>query len=290
MRPAKARGIFPVVNTAIMVIIILICLFPILYILCRSVSSGAAIANGKVFLLPVGFNMESYKGILAQPGFLRSYANTLLYTAVGTVFTLAVTALCAYPLSKTALLGRKFFMAMFIGTMFFSGGLIPSFVLITHLKMTDTIWALVVPAAFNQFYIILAMGAIQGLPGDLEESAALDGLNPWQILIWIIIPLCVPVFATIALFTALGIWNDWFTPMIYITSNQKQPVMLVLKNIITGGSITTGNFTGGGPNANINSSSLKSAAIVVVMLPITAIYPFVQRFFTKGMLIGSIKG
>jgi putative aldouronate transport system permease protein len=209
---------------------------------------------------------------------------------VGTVFTLIVTALCAYPLSKPWITGRKFFMMLFVFTMFFGGGLIPNFVLISRLGLVNKIWALVLPGAFNQIYIILALGSMQGLPPELEESAALDGLNPWQTLLRIVLPLSKPIFATVALFTALGIWNDWFNPMLYLNSNEKYPVMLLLKNIITGGEITTGNFTAMGPNTNINAASLKSAAIILVMAPITAIYPFVQRYFVKGMLIGSLKG
>lgn len=287
----KPVELFDIFNAIFMLIFIMICLFPILFVLARSMSSSVAISAGQVFLWPVGFNLYSYTGIVQQPNFLPAYLNTILYTVVGTAFTLIVTVLAAYPLSKMWLTGRKLFMFLFIITMFFNGGLIPNFILISRMGMLNTMWAIVVPIAFSQFFIILAMGSIQGLPGELEESALMDGINPWQILFYIIIPLIKPAISTIALFTALNVWNDWFTPMIYLHTNNMFPIMLVLRNIIAGGEITVATLDGvGGPNINVNAVSLRSAAIVLVMLPVTLLYPFLQRFFEKGMLIGSIKG
>jgi putative aldouronate transport system permease protein len=294
MTVQKRIQAFDVFNHLLMVLIMAICLLPILFVVARSMSSGTAINAGRVFFWPVEFNLSSFRSILAQPNFLISYRNTVIYTVLGTTFTLAVTCLAAYPLSKMRLTGRKVFMFFFIVTMFFNGGLIPNFVLITSLGLLNTMWALVIPPAFSQFYIILMMGSIQALPGELEESAVMDGLNPWQTLLFIILPLIKAALATVALFGALVFWNDWFTAMIYMHSNVRFPVMLLLRNIMLGGDITAAHVDmgGGGSGAGgfLNVVSLRSAAIVLVMLPIIFLYPFLQRFFAKGMLIGSIKG
>ena len=276
-----------------MLVVMAICIFPFLHVFSRSVSNSDAVMSGKVLLLPVGFDLINYKVTVMHSGFFTAYKNTIIYTAVGTAITLFVTALCAYPLSKTRVFGRKIFMMLFIVTMFFNGGLIPNFILINKLGLSDKIWAIVLPGAFNQFFIILAMSFMQGIPVELEESAAVDGLNPIKTLIQIILPLSKPVFATIALFSAVGIWNDWFTPMIYLSSNDKYPIMLLLRNIITGGDVTSANAlttTSIGPGVNLNEASLKSAAIILVVLPIITIYPFVQKYFVKGAMIGSLKG
>ena len=290
--PRKKRiECFDIVNYILMTVFLMICLYPIFFTIARSMSSGVAINNGDVFLWPVGFNLDSYIGIMDHPNFLRSYINTSIYTVLGTLFTLIITALVAYPLSKLWLTCRKAFMIPFIITMFFAGGLIPNFILISRLGLLNSLWAIVLPISFNHFFIILAMGAMQAIPTALEEAAAIDGLNSWQILFYIILPLSKPVFITIGLFTALNIWNEWFTPMIYLHSNDKLPIMLVLRNIITGGDVTTANFaTVTGPNVNVNSASLKSAAIILAMLPIAVIFPFAQKFFAKGAVVGSLKG
>ncbi|MCL2421046.1 MAG: carbohydrate ABC transporter permease [Defluviitaleaceae bacterium] len=284
--------IFDIFNHILMVLLIAVCILPIVFVFARATSSGQAINAGRVIFWPVDFNLYSFRSILDHPNFLVSYRNTILYTFLGTTFTMFITCLAAYPLSKMWLTGRKFFMFFFILTMFFNGGLIPNFVLITTLGMLNTMWALVVPLAFSQFFIILAMGSVQGLPAELEESAIMDGLNPWQTLFFIILPLIKPALATIALFASLNFWNDWFNAMIYLHSNTRFPVMLLLRNIMMGGDITAAHLDagGGGPGSFLNVVSLRSAAIILVMLPITALYPFLQRFFVKGMLIGSIKG
>jgi len=271
----------------------MICIFPFFYLFARATSDTNAIWNGRVFLWPVGFQLDNFRGVIEYVGFFDAYRNTILYTATGTVIVLVLTSLCAYPLSKKRLVGRGLFMVFFIGTMFFNGGLIPNFILVSRLGLTNSLWALVLPIAFNHFYIILVMGSIQGIPAELEEAAAIDGMNPFFILIRIILPLCKPVLATIALFSSLYIWNDWFSPMIYLHSNEKFPVMLLLRNIIMGVDATMagmGALIGIGPNLKMNTASLKSAAILLTVLPITAIYPFVQRYFVRGMTLGSIKG
>ena len=285
--------VFSIVNTIIMLMVIVLCVFPFFYLFARATSDTNAIWNGQVFIWPVGFHIENFRGVVEYVGFFNAYKNTIIYTVTGTALTLTVTALCAYPLSKTHFIGRGIVMVLFIGTMFFNGGLIPNFILVSKMGLTNSMWALVLPITFNHFYIILVMGSIQAIPLELEEAAAIDGMNPFMILYSIILPLCKPVLATVALFCSLNIWNDWFSPMIYLHSNEKFPIMLLLRNIIMGIDATMAGMNamiGIGPNLKMNSTSLKSAAIILTVLPITAIYPFVQRYFVQGMTLGSIKG
>ena len=285
--------IFNACNGFVMIVIIALCLFPFFYLFARATSDTNAIWAGKVFLWPVGFQLDNFVGVVQYVGFFNAFRNTIFYTATGTALTLLITSLCAYPLSKKRFVGRGFFMLFFIVTMFFNGGLIPNFILVSRLGLTNTMWSICLPVTFNHFFIILAMGAMQAIPLELEEAAAMDGLNPVNTLILIIIPLCKPMLATIALFCSLNIWNDWFSPMIYLHSNEKFPVMLLLRNIIMGIDATMagmGALVGIGPHLKMNSTSLKSAAILITVLPITAVYPFVQRYFVRGMTLGSIKG
>jgi putative aldouronate transport system permease protein len=289
---SAADKVFIVCNAIFMILVIMLCVFPFFYLFARATSDTNAIWSGRVFVWPVGFHLENFRGVVEYVGFFDAYLNTIIYTATGTVLTLIITALCAYPLSKKKFVGRAVFMVLFVGTMFFNGGLIPNFILISRLGLTNSMWALVLPITFNHFFIILLMGSIQAIPQELEEAAAMDGMNPFNILIRILLPLCKPVLATISLFCALNIWNDWFSPMIYLHSNEKFPVMLLLRNIIMGIDATMAGMNalvGVGPNLKMNSTSLKSAAILLTVLPITAIYPFVQKYFVQGMTLGSIK-
>jgi putative aldouronate transport system permease protein len=295
IKKSFADKTFVFFNTCLMVFVIFACIFPFFYVFARSASSTLAVMSGDVVFWPKEFHLENYANIIAWQGFFRSYANTILYTSVGTAFTLLVTILTAFPLSKKYFIGRKFFMVIFIVTMFFGGGLIPNFILITRLKLANSMWAIVLPPAFNHFFTILAMGSMQAIPIELEEAAAIDGMHPVMILVRIILPLCKPVMATVALFAALNFWNDWFTPMIYLHTNVLHPVMLVLRNILAGAEANMAQMGLGGAQGmmsqgRVNSIGLRNAAIIVTAVPITVIYPFVQRYFVQGMTLGSIKG
>jgi len=278
-----------------MLLVIMVCIFPFFYVFARSSSSSMAVTSGAVVFLPIGFHLENYVSILTFQGFFRSYGNTVLYTAIVTTFVLFITVLVAFPLSKKYFLGRKTFMVFFILTMFFGGGLIPNYILISQLNMSNSIWAIVLPPAFNHFFIILTMGSIQAIPIELEEAAAIDGMHPFMILIRIILPLIKPVLATVALFAALNFWNDWFTPMIYLHTRALHPVMLMLRNIMNGAEANMAQMNLGGAQGmmsqgRINQIGLRNAAIIVTAVPITVIYPFLQRYFVRGMTLGSLKG
>jgi len=271
----------------LMGIVLVMCLTPFLYIIATSLSSPEAIINGKVFIIPRGLNTQAYRQIFSYPNFFHAYGNTIFYTVFGTMIALCMTTLFAYPLSKTWLKGNKLVMKLVIFSMFFSGGLIPNYLLISSLHLTNTRWAILLPFCINQFNLILLINFFKSIPSDIEEAAIIDGLGYGGILLRIVLPLSGAGLATIALYTAVFFWNDWFNSLIYLKSTQF-PVMLFLRNIVNGTTMLGGE--GGSADKGALSLSIKSAVILVSTLPIIMIYPFVQRFFVKGVMVGSVKG
>lgn len=272
---------------AVMVLMLLACVLPFLYIIAMSFSSSEAILNGRVSLFPVGFNVESYQQIFAYPNFFRAYRNTIFYTAAGTAIALSMMVLFAYPLSKTHLKGQKFVMKLVVFSMFFSGGLIPNYLLISSLGLTGTVYAMILPFAINQFNLILLINFFKSLPEELEDAARIDGLNYFGILIRVLLPLSTAALATIGLYTAVFFWNDWFYGLIYLKS-ELYPVMLLLRNIVNGTTMV-GEAGGVGERASI-AIAVKSAVIITSTLPIILLYPFLQKYFVKGMMVGAVKG
>lgn len=271
----------------VMTMVLLLCLTPFIYMLAISLSDPKAIMNNKVYLWPMGFNIEAYKQIFTYPKFFRAYGNTIFYTLVGTTISLSLTSLFAYPLSKSELKGHRFFMKMVVISMFFTGGLIPNYLLISSIGLTGTRWAMLLPFAINQFNLIILINFFRGIPVDIEEAAIIDGLNYFGILKKIILPLSKPALATIGLYTAVFFWNDWFNGLIYLNTSQF-PVMLFLRNIVNGTSML-GDAAGTADKATI-AISIKSAVIITSTLPIIILYPFLQKYFVKGLTIGSVKG
>ncbi|MCH3917930.1 MAG: carbohydrate ABC transporter permease [Spirochaetia bacterium] len=271
----------------VMILTILTCLVPFIYILALSLSSPRAIVNNEVFLLPKDINVESYKQIFTYPNFFTAYGNTLQYTIFGTAISLFLMVLFAYPLSKSWLIGNRPLMKLVVFSMFFTGGLIPNYLLISYLHLTNTRWAMLIPFAINPFNLILLINFFRSMPVELEDAALIDGLDYFGILTKIILPLSSAGLATVGLYTAVFFWNDWFNGLIYLKSSQF-PVMLFLRNIVNGTSMV-GDAAGAADKSTIGIS-IKGAVIIVTTLPIIAIYPFLQKYFVKGVMIGSIKG
>ena len=270
-----------------MIFVLLVCTVPFLYMIALSFSDSKAIVNNQVFLWPVNFNIASYEQIINYPNFFRAYGNTIFYTTAGTTISLLMTMIFAYPLSKAFLRGQKFFMKMVIVSMFFSGGLIPNFLLISSLGLSGTVWAMLLPFAINQFNLIILINFFKTLPGEIEDAAMIDGLNYFGILFRIVAPLSTAALATVGLYTAVFFWNDWFNGLLYLNSAQ-YPVMLFLRNIVNGTTMV-GDAAGFGDKSTI-AISIKSAVIVVSTLPIIILYPFLQKYFVKGLTVGSVKG
>lgn len=271
----------------VMIMVLLLCLVPFIYMIAVSLSDPDAIVNNEVGLLPKGINFEAYKQIFTYPNFFRAYANTIFYTSAGTLISLILTTLFAYPLSKSFLRGHSFVMKIVVFSMFFTGGLIPNFLLISSLGLTGTRFAMLIPFAINQFNLIILINFFKALPEEIEDAALIDGLGYFGILYKIVIPLSKPALATIGLYTAVFFWNDWFNGLIYLKTSQF-PVMLFLRNIVNGTSML-GDAAGAADKATI-AISIKSAVIITSTLPIIILYPFLQKYFVKGLTIGSVKG
>jgi putative aldouronate transport system permease protein len=273
-----------------MAAIVTVTLYPMIYVVAVSLSSPQAVMRGEVAFLPVDLSFSAYELVLDDSAFWSGYRNTILYTVLGTVIAMATTILAAYPLSKKWLRGNSIIMNLVVFTMFFNGGLIPNFLFIRSLGLINTIWAIVLPLAINPFYMIIMRSFFQSLPESLEEAAEIDGLNPFWILLRIVLPLSKPILATIGLFYAVFFWNDWFRPLIFLNDSRMQPVTLYLRNMVMGQQLAAQQGQIADAGSELVSETLKSASILLVSIPIICLYPFVQRYFVKGILIGSVKG
>lgn len=290
-KPSDERA-FDFVIYVIAAIIIIIVLYPLLFIVSASFSDPSKVLNGDVWLLPKGVTLGAYKSILHNDKIWTGYRNTIVYTVVGTLINIIMTILAAYPLSRPDLPGRGKIMVLITLTMFFGGGLIPTYMLVKELGMVNTMWALIVPGAIATYNLIVMRTYFQSsIPWELQEAAHMDGCSNWRLLFSIILPLSKPILAVMVLFYAVGHWNSYFAALIYIRDEALHPLQLVLREIlmisqsagIEGGSV-------GLEDQILLAESIKFAVIIVSTLPVLIMYPFVQRHFVKGVMIGSLKG
>ena len=282
--------VFQVINTVIMIFVVFVTLYPFVYLVAQSFSSEGAIYAGKVSFFPVEFTARTYQVILSKPDFFLYYKNTIVYSLLGTIISVAGSALLAYPLSKERLVLNKFFTPFVVFTMFFAGGMIPNYILIAQaLHMRDTMWALIIPGAISTYNVLIMKSFFASLPGELEEAASIDGMNTYGIFLKIILPLSKPIMATMFLFYIVGIWNNWFGPFLYLDSKDKWPVALYLRQIIMGAT-GTAEIGAVSDEASQISANVRSSCIVLTAAPIICVYPFVQKYFVQGMMIGSVKG
>ena len=281
---------FSIINGIIMVLLMIITAYPMYYVVIASITEPAEVmANTGVMLLPGKISFTSYKLLLEYPMMFVSYKNTFIYVIVGTAISLTLTTLGGYSLSRTEVPGVKQIMMLVTFTMFFSGGLIPKYLLVQTLNMLDTIWAIVLPGALSTMNMIIMRTSFMGIPKSLEESARLDGAGDFRILWSIMLPLSTAILAVMTLFYAVGYWNDFFNPMIYLKTRNKFPLQLLLREILVSNS--TDELTAGvGDDKSLISQVIKYSTIVVSTVPILCVYPFLQKFFTKGVMIGAVKG
>ena len=283
----ESSGLFNIILFIVMAFVVLICVVPFVYMIALSFSDPAAIMQNKVSFLPVGFTTAAYKQIFTYPNFFKAYGNTIFYTFFGTLIALCFTSTFAYPLSKKFLRGTGIIMKLVVFSMFFSGGLIPTYLLVSSLHLTGTVFAILLPFAINQFHLIILINFFKAVPHELEEAALIDGLGYFKIFTQIVVPLSTPALAAIGLYTAVFFWNDWFNGLIYLKSSQF-PVMLFLRNIVNG-TATMGDGAGSA-DMSVIGISIKAAVIIVSTLPIILLYPFLQKYFVKGLTISSAKG
>ncbi|MEE2522218.1 carbohydrate ABC transporter permease [Pseudarthrobacter sp. J75] len=280
--------VFDAANYVFLAAIGIITLLPFVYVFAGSFANEAEITRRAFFVWPEQFSFASYEYIFSTPSFVRALVTTVLVTAVGTVVQLIFTVTMAYPLAKRNLRGRQLILSLVVFAMVFSGGMIPTFLLVKELGLLNSYWALILPAAINPFSLIIIKNFFQELPAELEESAKMDGATEVGILWRIILPLSKPVLATFALFYAVGIWNDFMSPLLYLSDNSKWTLQMYLRQVTAASDLLgTGDVD---PNYIPPAQGIKFAVIVVATLPILLFYPFLQKHFAKGMLIGSVKG
>ncbi len=291
IKMSLGERIFTVFNYSLFTLLGIITLFPFLNIIAKSFSSEAAVISGKVSIIPVEFQLGTYKYVLANSQFINSFKVSVFVTVVGTFLSLIMTVLAAYPLSKQRLRGRKIFTLIYIFTMLFSGGLVPTYILMSNLHLVNKLPILILPSLISVYNLLIIKSYFESIPDSLEESAKLDGASNTTILFKIILPLSLPVFATIALFYAVGYWNNYFTAMIYITNPALKPMQLYLKEMLYAASDVFLQLNNKSIDANMNSTpeAIQAASIIVATVPIVIVYPFLQKYFVKGVLIGSVK-
>lgn len=282
---------FDAVNILLMVFLMFAALYPFYYIAVVSVSSGKAVIGGRVNFWPVDFTLMSYKLVLRDPYILTGYKNTLIYTLLGTFINLVMTMACAYPLSRPNLQGKKFLMGFIVFTMYFSGGMIPTYMVVNQLGMIDTVWAMVLPGAISTYNMIIMRTFFMGIPSSLHESGYLDGANDLQVFIRIVMPLSLPIIATMVLFYAVGHWNAFLNALLYLNEKKLYPLQSILRNMVVEGQMSGATMdVGSGSDFLVVDTTIKYAVIMVATLPILFVYPFVQKYFVKGVMIGSLKG
>lgn len=293
MVESKTAGdrIFVVVNYLILTLILILTLYPCWYVIVASVSDPVKLYAGSKFMVwPRGFSVQAYEIILQHAMLWRSYGNTLLYVSLSTVLGLTMTTLGAFVLSRKYLPGKNALLMMVTITMFFSGGLIPSYLVNVQLGLVNTIWAMVLPGLISTYNMIMMLTYFRGIPDSLEESARIDGANDFIILVRIIVPLSLPVIAVIALYIIVANWNSYIPATIYLRDRNLYPLQVILREILISGSSNLDQMTSGYDDFAAYSEAVKYATIIVSTLPVLVAYPFLQRFFVKGVMLGAIKG
>jgi len=286
IKESGSYRVFKVFNAIILTLISVAMLYPFLYLVAQSFSSTQAIVAGQVGLIPKDFNISTYKYVITDGKFIPYYGNTIVYSIIGTVCALLFSALLAYPLSKAELYGGKAINKFIIFTMYFSGGMIPNYILMVSLGLRDTVASFILPGMISTYYVILMRSFFLTLPRELEEAGEIDGLDLWGVVWGIAIPLSKPIIATMTLFYVVQYWNDWFDAFLYLDTTTKWPVAYYLRQLISSASGTSADAG----DAMQIASNIKSCAMVLTSAPIICIYPFIQKYFVQGMMLGGVKG
>lgn len=288
-RRRKKIELLDVIIYLVMAVVIVIMLCPFLLIVSSSLSDPVLVMQNKVGLLPKGFTLQNYKTIFGKNDIWLSYWNTIRYTLVGTLIGVVLTVMTAYPLSRKDFVGKRKFSMLLAFTMIFAGGLVPNFMVVRSLNWLDTIWAVTVPGCMSAYYIIITRTFFESIPVSLEESARIDGANDFYILTRIILPLSGPIVATLTLFYAVAHWNNFFGPLIYLNSKSMFPLQIMLRSMLIEGNVA--DYAGQVDTGNLLvATSIKYTCIVVTSLPIICVYPFLQKYFVKGVMVGAVKG
>lgn len=288
----KGDRVFDMFNYALLFIILVIIIYPLIFVISASISNPQLVNSGQMLLWPKDITFLGYQKIFQNENILIGYRNTIFYTLLGTSINLVMTILAAYPLSRRDLAGKNIVMALFVVTMFFSGGLIPTYLLVKKLGMLNSIWALVIPNAVSIWNIIIMRTFFQqSIPNEIQEAAAIDGSSDFHMLLRIILPLSMPIIAVMTLFYSVSHWNAFFNALIYLTDRHMYPLQLILREILIQNQME--NMAGSADSLTdqvLYAQTIKYAVVIVANLPVLMLYPFLQKHFTKGIMVGAIKG
>ena len=292
LRDTKSDQAFNFINYIFLTIVALLVIYPLIFVVSASLSNPEYVISGEMWLWPKEFTLDAYDKVFKNQEIINGFVNTLKYTVFGTILNVIMTILAAYPLSRKDLKGRGFIMAFIVFTIFFSGGLIPTYLLIRDFGMLNTFWVMIIPNAVAVWNIIIMRTFFQAIPAELEESAMIDGAGNFRTLWSIVLPLSFPVIAVMVLFYSVGHWNSYFQALIYLQDQEKFPLQLILRQILIQGQTddmvqtTSESFLA----QQLSVEGLKYAVLIVANLPMLMLYPFLQRYFVKGVMIGSLKG
>ncbi|GIN70613.1 sugar ABC transporter permease [Bacillus sp. J14TS2] len=281
--------IFTIIAYIILIVVTCIVLYPLVYVLSASLSNPEMILKGKVWLFPKDITFQAYKEVFQNDKIMIGYKNTIIYTVVGTAINLALSTMIAYPLSRKDFLGRGAITAFLVFTMFFSGGMIPTYLLVKDLGMVNTIWAIVIPNAVSVYNVIIMRTFFQNIPEEIRESASIDGCSNITFLMRILLPLSMPIIAVMTLFYGVAHWNAFFDALIYLSDSQKYPLQLFLRQMLIQDNMADMGSLGEGEYVKY-LEGLKYSVVVVASLPMLILYPLLQKYFVKGVMIGSLKG
>ncbi len=285
---------FDRINNFLVILIVIVVVYPLLFVVSASISDPSAVTSGKMWLWPVDITFEGFKRVFENADIWIGYRNTILYTFLGTLIHLVILLPCAYALSRKELMGKKFILWFILFTMLFNGGLIPTYLVVKTLGMLDTVWAIVIPNVVGAWSILVARTFFQqSIPDDLVEASKIDGASDFHIFRKVVLPLSLPIIAVMALFHAVSLWNQYFTALIYLSDRELYPLQLIIREILIINQMGLEEGSAGVMESLVeqvkNASLVKYAVIIISSLPLLIVYPFLQRFFVKGVLIGSVK-
>ncbi|MGG1514923.1 carbohydrate ABC transporter permease [Paenibacillus oryzisoli] len=283
-------SLFGIVNLLIMLLVIVVTLYPFIYMLAVSLSKDIYVMKGEISFWPKGINLKMYELVFQDPKIWISYKNTLIYVCLGTFISVMITAMGGYALSRKDMKFHRSLTMLIVFTMFFSGGMIPTFLVVRSLGLIDTVWGMVLPGAVSTWNLIIMRTFFSNMPKEVEESGRMDGLTDIGIFFRLVLPLSQAVIATVSLFYAVGLWNNFLLPLLYLRDPNLFPLQVLLRNLVLAGNVASGDVTRIGGDNLIVEDSLKFATIMVSTLPILLVYPFIQKYFVKGVMIGAVKG
>jgi putative aldouronate transport system permease protein len=290
---SKGEKLFTILDYALLFFLVVIIAYPLIYIVSASFSSPEAVISGKVFLWPVDVTLRGYKAVFQNPKIMIGLRNSVFYTVAGTAINIVMTLLCAFPLSRKEFTARNRVAAFFVFTMYFSGGLVPTYMLVNRLGMVNTVWAMLIPTAMSSYNMIICRTyMVNTIPDELYEATQIDGGTPWQYFLKIVVPLCKPIIAVLVLYYGVAKWNDYYNAMIFIKQDALQPLTIIMREILIQNKVDYTMIKDARQASEMAGLTqlLKYSTIVIASIPVLILYPFVQKYFVEGVMVGSVKG